>query len=51
VNLDDVKHAIKSAQKPLDGVIQMAMVLNDVLLSEMTHSEWDKTLKPGVQGT
>lgn len=50
-NMSDVQNAILSASKPISGVIQMAMVLNDALLSEMTHEQWQSTLAPRVQGT
>jgi len=36
---------------PIKGVIQMAMVLSDVLIENMTYKEWTGPLLPKVQGS
>jgi NAD(P)-dependent dehydrogenase (short-subunit alcohol dehydrogenase family) len=36
---------------PIKGVIQMAMVLRDVLVENMSYEEWTIPLRPKVQGT
>jgi len=36
---------------PIKGVIQMAMVLRDVLIENMSYEEWTIPLRPKVQGT
>lgn len=36
---------------PIRGVLQCAMVLRDVLFSNMSYSEWVQAAKPKVQGT
>ena len=36
---------------PIAGVIQGAMVLQDTVFSNMTHSDWLKPVQPKVQGT
>lgn len=41
-----------SQQLPLvKGVIQMAMVLRDVVIENMSYEEWEIPLRPKVQGT
>ncbi|PSN68460.1 hypothetical protein BS50DRAFT_676305 [Corynespora cassiicola Philippines] len=43
----------KCSQKmpPIKGVIQMAMVLRDVLIENMSYEEWTTPIRPKVQGT
>lgn len=36
---------------PIKGVVQMAMVLRDVVLENMSHGDWTVGLRPKVQGT
>lgn len=36
---------------PIKGVVQMAMVLRDVLIENMTYEEWSVPLGPKVRGT
>ncbi|KAI8162029.1 Fumagillin dodecapentaenoate synthase [Colletotrichum sp. SAR 10_70] len=50
-NLDDVSGAIKSATKPIAGVIQMSMVLRDNATTRMTFTEWRECVSPKVDGT
>ncbi|KAF4818956.1 Fumagillin dodecapentaenoate synthase [Colletotrichum siamense] len=50
-NLDDVSGAIKSATKPVAGVIQMSMVLRDNATTRMTFTEWRECVSPKVDGT
>ncbi|KAI0439264.1 putative polyketide synthase [Xylaria telfairii] len=47
----DVQRAMRSGTRPLVGIINMAMVLKDIALSEMTLSDWDAAVKPKVTGT
>ncbi|KAI1265004.1 putative polyketide synthase [Xylariaceae sp. FL1019] len=47
----DVQKAVSSGTRPLAGIINMAMVLKDVALSEMTLSDWNVVVEPKVQGT
>ncbi|KAI8296209.1 Fumagillin dodecapentaenoate synthase [Colletotrichum sp. SAR11_240] len=50
-NLDDVSRAIKSATRPIAGVIQMSMVLRDNATTRMTFTEWRECVSPKVDGT
>jgi hypothetical protein len=50
-NLEDVKTAIQSAEKPIAGVIHMAMVLQDQKFSKMSYGEWRAAVAPKVDGT
>ncbi|KAM0800892.1 putative polyketide synthase [Usnea florida] len=36
---------------PIRGVIQCAMVLQDTIFEKMTHDQWQKSLRPKVQGS
>ncbi|KAJ5715138.1 Acyl transferase/acyl hydrolase/lysophospholipase [Penicillium malachiteum] len=48
---EDVERAMEAAESPIGGVIQAAMALSEALWSKMTHSAWNTTLGPKVQGT
>ncbi|KAI8237060.1 Fumagillin dodecapentaenoate synthase [Colletotrichum sp. SAR 10_99] len=50
-NLNDVSRAIKSATKPIAGVIQMSMILRDNATTRMTFTEWRECVSPKVDGT
>ncbi|TGJ79517.1 hypothetical protein E0Z10_g9254 [Xylaria hypoxylon] len=50
-NIVDVRRAIGTAIRPIAGVINMAMTLKDMALSEMTLSDWTAAVEPKVQGT
>ncbi|KAI0110540.1 putative polyketide synthase [Hypoxylon sp. NC0597] len=50
-NMSDVQLAVQSATRPIAGVINMAMALKDVGLTEMTFSDWTTAIEPKVQGT
>ncbi|KAI8210667.1 Fumagillin dodecapentaenoate synthase [Colletotrichum sp. SAR 10_76] len=50
-NSDDVSRAIKSATRPIAGVIQMSMVLRDNATTRMTFTEWRDCVSPKVDGT
>ncbi|OGM45565.1 polyketide synthase [Aspergillus bombycis] len=50
-NLEDVKAAVSSCTKPLAGVINLALSLQDRTLLHMTHAEWKSALAPKVSGT
>ncbi|KAH0559950.1 hypothetical protein GP486_003525, partial [Trichoglossum hirsutum] len=47
----DVENVVSMAAKPIAGVIQMSMVLQDRALAEMTHDNFLAALEPKVQGT
>ncbi|KAH9891384.1 KR domain-containing protein [Xylariomycetidae sp. FL2044] len=47
----DVQRAIETAAIPVAGVINLAVVLNDVDLTEMTFANWKTAVDPKVQGT
>ncbi|PYH80087.1 ketoacyl-synt-domain-containing protein [Aspergillus uvarum CBS 121591] len=50
--LQDVKVALsKAAGRAIGGVIQLSMVLQDVSLAKMTHSQWLQSIRPKVDGT
>ncbi|KAH9238002.1 hypothetical protein K456DRAFT_33437 [Colletotrichum gloeosporioides 23] len=46
----DVSRAIKSATKPIAGVIQISMVLRDNATTRMTFTEWREWVSPKVDG-
>lgn len=50
-DMDDVQRAIQSAEKPIRGVFQLAMVLNDATMVDMTWTQWGDALRPKVDGT
>ncbi|CRL24691.1 Beta-ketoacyl synthase [Penicillium camemberti] len=50
-NLKDVKEAVATCTRPLAGVLQMAVDLNDRLFLQMSHEEWEAALAPKVAGT
>ncbi|KAL0933322.1 Lovastatin diketide synthase LovF 1 [Colletotrichum truncatum] len=47
----DVMKVVSSARTPIAGVLQAAMVLQDINITDMTFDQWQKTVKPKVQGT
>ncbi|EAL87813.1 polyketide synthase fgnA [Aspergillus fumigatus Af293] len=50
-NPEDIARSIASAKKPIKGVFQLAMVLQDAPLLEMTYSDWVNVNGPKVTGT
>lgn len=50
-NMDDVQRAINSAKNPIKGVFQLAMVLNDAAMMDMSWAQWSETMEPKVEGT
>ncbi|KAL2194238.1 polyketide synthase [Corynascus similis CBS 632.67] len=50
-NREDVDKAISCARRPVKGVFQLAMAMNDTPLLDMTWSQWNATLGPKVRGT
>ncbi|KAL2864803.1 type I polyketide synthase [Aspergillus lucknowensis] len=53
-NLGDVQRAVSQSQmegRPLAGVLNLSLVLNDQLFSKMSNADWDSALSPKVQGT
>ncbi|KAL6231642.1 hypothetical protein BDW75DRAFT_247787 [Aspergillus navahoensis] len=49
--LADVKIAVHAANRPIAGVLHMAMVLDDHPFMQMTYPAWCRALKPKVDGT
>ena len=49
--LDDVTRAIRGAEKPVKGILQMTMVLRDKNFSNMEWDEWNAATAPKVQRT
>ncbi|KAI1131714.1 putative polyketide synthase [Nemania abortiva] len=47
----DVQRTVDTAPEPIAGVINMAMVLKDVGLDQMTFEDWTTAVEPKVQGT
>ncbi|KAG6359882.1 hypothetical protein INS49_010935 [Diaporthe citri] len=50
-NSDDVSRAVKAADAPIAGVIQMSMVLRDDAISRMSYTQWRECVDPKVEGT
>ncbi|KAL8818356.1 MAG: hypothetical protein Q9223_002991 [Gallowayella weberi] len=50
-NAADVAKVVSSAAKPIAGVLQASMVLNDAALDSMTFEQWQAAVLPKVQGT
>lgn len=50
-SMDDVQRAVQTATKPIKGVFQLAMVLNDATMVDMSWSQWSDPLRPKVDGT
>lgn len=50
-SLADVTRAIRGAEKPVRGILQMTMVLRDANLLKMSWDEWNEATAPKVQGT
>ncbi|KAM5506985.1 Type I Iterative PKS [Microsporum canis] len=48
---EDVVHAVKSAGKPVAGVLQASMVLRDGELATMPWADWLIASQPKIQGT
>jgi hypothetical protein len=48
---EDVENAIKCSSKPIRGVLQMAMVLKDEKIPNMTYEDWKTPLGPKIHGT
>ena len=51
--MDDVQRALGAATavQPIAGIMNMSMVLRDVMLSDMTFSDWTAVVEPKVKGT
>lgn len=47
----DVREAVITAQCPIGGVIHAAMGLDEALFSDMTVEQWNKAIRPKVDGT
>ncbi|KAL8728510.1 MAG: hypothetical protein Q9166_005332 [cf. Caloplaca sp. 2 TL-2023] len=50
-SLEDVTNALRNAERPVRGILQMSMVLRDQSFTKMTWSEWHDATAPKVQGT
>ncbi|KAF2676482.1 polyketide synthase [Lentithecium fluviatile CBS 122367] len=51
VNPDDVRTVAKQAAKPIRGVLQLSMVLQDRAIETMTYDDWTAAIGPKVDGT
>jgi NAD(P)-dependent dehydrogenase (short-subunit alcohol dehydrogenase family) len=49
--LEDVQRAVAETQGPIGGVIHAAMGLAESLFASMTWEQWNKAIRPKVQGT
>ncbi|PLN85920.1 putative polyketide synthase [Aspergillus taichungensis] len=49
-DIHNVQHAVSTCQKPLKGVLHMALSLNDCPYLDMTFEQWQKALAPKVTG-
>ncbi|KAL8643416.1 MAG: hypothetical protein Q9226_008394, partial [Calogaya cf. arnoldii] len=47
----DVERVVTSIEKPIAGVFQASMVLDDSSFIDMTFSQWQASIRPKVQGT
>ena len=50
-SLESVVKQCNKEHPPILGVIQYAMVLQDVLFEKMTHEQWHESLRPKVEGS
>lgn len=51
-SMDDVQRAVAAAaSRPIRGVFQLAMVLNDATMADMSWQQWGDPLRPKVDGT
>lgn len=53
-NVADVKRAVVNATaagRPIAGVLQLSMVLQDLPLMKMSHKDWMTAIEPKVNGT
>ncbi|KAI0139825.1 polyketide synthase dehydratase-domain-containing protein [Xylariaceae sp. FL1272] len=49
-DMEVVKTAVSQSQRPVKGVIHLAMVLRDALFPDMTYQDWIDGLSPKVDG-
>lgn len=50
-SLKAVVDEISSSSPPIKGLVQAAMVLNDIYFEDMEHEPWSATARPKIQGT
>ncbi|KAI8281403.1 Highly reducing polyketide synthase [Colletotrichum sp. SAR11_57] len=50
-DMDDVAKMVHSANRPIAGLLQAAMVLQDINITDMTFEQWQTAVDPKVQGT
>ncbi|PYH68297.1 polyketide synthase [Aspergillus vadensis CBS 113365] len=48
---EDVERVVEVADRPIGGVIQASMALNEAIWSDMPYNAWHTTMGPKVQGT
>ncbi|KAH0423585.1 hypothetical protein CcaCcLH18_12055 [Colletotrichum camelliae] len=48
---NDVVNVVHSAKRPIAGLLQAAMVLQDTNIVDMNFEQWQTTVDPKVQGT
>ncbi|BCR95830.1 type I polyketide synthase [Aspergillus luchuensis] len=51
INKEDVMSIVQVAKKPIKGVLQLSMVLQDKPFMEMDLSDWTAAIEPKVHGT
>jgi NAD(P)-dependent dehydrogenase (short-subunit alcohol dehydrogenase family) len=51
VNADDVRNVVSQAAKPIRGVLQLSMLLQDRAIETMTYDDWTAAIGPKVDGT
>ncbi|TVY84105.1 Highly reducing polyketide synthase FUM1 [Lachnellula suecica] len=50
-NLGDVKEVVAKVDRPIRGVIQLSMALQDRAIDTMTYEDWYTAVRPKVDGT
>ncbi|KOS22576.1 Lovastatin nonaketide synthase [Escovopsis weberi] len=50
-DMDDVKRAVSGAAKPIRGVVQLSMALQDRAIDTMSFEDWYTAIRPKVDGT
>ncbi|KAK5997938.1 Highly reducing polyketide synthase lcsB [Cladobotryum mycophilum] len=50
-NVNDVRRVVAEASKPIRGVIQLSMALQDRAIDTITYEDWYTAIRPKVDGT
>ncbi|KAG8162546.1 hypothetical protein KVR01_008311 [Diaporthe batatas] len=48
---EDVARAVRAAGRPIVGVLQASMILQDTSLNDMSWTQWTAASRPKIQGT